>query len=53
MKPNVKMYDLSNVVGILLTSFGAGWLNVGAGFIVAGLMVVAINIYNIKLMKDK
>ncbi len=53
MNPNIKEYDISNVVGIIMASFGAGSYSIGAGFIVAGLMIVAINMYNMKLIKGK
>ncbi len=48
-----KVYNWSNVVGILLASFGAGWFSIGSGFIVAGLLVVSVNIINVLLLKGK
>ena len=48
---NPKVYDGANILGVLLTSFGAGWFNYGAGFIVAGILIIALNLYNVKLLK--
>lgn len=48
------IYDVSNVVGILLTSIGAGIsCGVGVGLIVAGVLVIAVNIYTTHLVKGK
>lgn len=49
---NRKIYNISNILGILFVGFGFGLLNVGTGFIAAGLMLVGVNIYNIQFLKD-
>ena len=48
----LRIYNISNLIGILFVGFGFGLLNVGVGFIAAGIMLVGVNIYNIQFLKD-
>ena len=46
------IYNLSNMAGILLISVGAGAIKFEYGLIVAGIVLVALNLYNDRTSGD-
>jgi len=45
------VYDISNFVGLLLTSIGVGLISIPWGLITAGILLIALNVYNQRMMK--
>lgn len=48
---NDLVYNVSNFLGLLLTSIGVGMINIPWGLITAGILLIALNVYNQRMMK--
>jgi hypothetical protein len=50
---NLYVYNATNVIGILLTSLGVGFIDWRYGLICAGLMLIALNIHTLRTAKGQ
>ena len=48
---NDLVYNVSNLLGLLLTSIGVGMISIPWGLITAGILLIALNVYNQRMMK--